>query len=225
MFKALFGRFRAKRILAPPPPAETPTPLQRASVEEIWSSWRYQTPVLQPANATQPASAKLTKPRSANAAERVNQLKRAGEYDMHCRPRCPKLSGTSRKGCAGSAGIRGFPGITGRPPRFAGSSSATTKRLPWYVVSPATTIFTSGLFQNDTGRRWAPARLGLQDFSNGLKRRKLWRPVVLTTSLDGRGANRRSVMSHFAGSPACDKCELVHSPAGATSGILVMKTK
>ena len=81
MFKALFGRFRAKRILAPPPPAETTTPLQRASVEAIWSSWRYQTPAPQPANATQPRSAKVTQPRSANAAERVNQLKRLGEYD------------------------------------------------------------------------------------------------------------------------------------------------
>jgi hypothetical protein len=80
MFKALFGRFRAKRILAPPP-AETTTPLQRASVEEIWSSWRYQTPAPQPANAIQPGSAKVTQPRSANAAERVNQLKRLGEYD------------------------------------------------------------------------------------------------------------------------------------------------
>jgi hypothetical protein len=84
MFKALFGRFRARRVLSPPP-SVTIAPSPTASVEEIWSSWRYQAPAPQPVNATQPTSAKVTPPRSANAAERVNQLKRLGEYDKALR--------------------------------------------------------------------------------------------------------------------------------------------
>jgi hypothetical protein len=44
---------------------QKPTQLQKASVEQIWSSWRYEKQA----------------PKSANAAERVNQLKRTGEYE------------------------------------------------------------------------------------------------------------------------------------------------
>ena len=68
MLRTLLARFRAKRVSSPPP--ETPTyqqkapVLQKASVEQIWSSWRYEKP-----------------PTSANAAEHVNQLKRIGEYE------------------------------------------------------------------------------------------------------------------------------------------------
>ena len=52
MFRTLIGRFRAKRVSSAP--SETPTflqtstflqkpaPLQKASVEQIWSSWRYE---------------------------------------------------------------------------------------------------------------------------------------------------------------------------------------
>jgi hypothetical protein len=81
MFKALFGRYRAKRVLPPPSPPVTTTPSPRAHVEEIWSSWRYQAPAPQPTNLNQFEPAKVTRPRSANAAERVNQLKRLGDYD------------------------------------------------------------------------------------------------------------------------------------------------
>src|SRR6266436_1230238 len=38
MFKALFGRLRARRVSSPPPPEAT-TPLQKASVEEIDARW------------------------------------------------------------------------------------------------------------------------------------------------------------------------------------------
>jgi len=69
MFRTLIGRFRAKRVSSSPPDAPTylqkPTHLQKASVEQIWSSWRYEKQA----------------PKSANAAERVNQLKRTGEYE------------------------------------------------------------------------------------------------------------------------------------------------
>jgi hypothetical protein len=75
MLRTLLARFRAKGVSSPPP--ETPTylqkapvlqtapVLQKASVEQIWSSWRYERPA----------------PTSATAAERVNQLKRIGEYE------------------------------------------------------------------------------------------------------------------------------------------------
>jgi hypothetical protein len=64
MFRALIGRFRAKRVPSPRPEMAA-TPVQKASVEEIWSSWRYEEPA----------------PKPVNAAERVNQLKRLGEYE------------------------------------------------------------------------------------------------------------------------------------------------
>jgi acyl-CoA reductase-like NAD-dependent aldehyde dehydrogenase len=73
MLRTLLGRFRAKRVSSPPP--ETPTYLQKApvlpkaSVEQIWSSWRYEKPA----------------PTSVNAAERVNQLKRISEYEQALR--------------------------------------------------------------------------------------------------------------------------------------------
>ena len=66
---------RAKRVSSAP--SETPTflqtstflqkpaPLQKASVEQIWSSWRHEKQA----------------PKSADAAERLNQLKRIGEYE------------------------------------------------------------------------------------------------------------------------------------------------
>lgn len=48
------------------PPYQQKAPvLQKASVEQIWSSWRYEKPA----------------PASANAAEHLNQLKRIGEYE------------------------------------------------------------------------------------------------------------------------------------------------
>ena len=68
MFKALFGRFRARRTLLP---AETTTPSNRAAVEEIWSSWRHEKLVNQP----------VTTP-PEKLAERVSQLMRLGEYDQ-----------------------------------------------------------------------------------------------------------------------------------------------
>jgi hypothetical protein len=73
MLKTLLGRFRAKGVSSPPP--ETPTYLQKgpvlpkASVEQIWSSWRYEKPA----------------PTSPKAAERVNQLKRIGEHEQALR--------------------------------------------------------------------------------------------------------------------------------------------
>jgi hypothetical protein len=78
MFKALFGRLRARRVSSAPRP-ETTTPLQKASVEEIWRSWRYEKPAPQPTSIT--PSTSVTRPNPANVAERVNQLKRRGEHD------------------------------------------------------------------------------------------------------------------------------------------------
>ena len=69
MLRTLLARFRAKRVSSLPPetlPHQQKAPvLQKASVEQIWSSWRYEKPA----------------PISANAAEHVNQLKRIGEYE------------------------------------------------------------------------------------------------------------------------------------------------
>jgi hypothetical protein len=46
MFRTLIGRFRAKRVSSAPSetPAflQKPAPLQKASVEQIWNSWRYE---------------------------------------------------------------------------------------------------------------------------------------------------------------------------------------
>ena len=74
MFRTLIGRFRAKRVSSPPPetPAflQKPAPLQKASVEEIWSSWRYEKQL-----------SEKQAPKSADAVDRVNQLKRIGEYE------------------------------------------------------------------------------------------------------------------------------------------------
>jgi hypothetical protein len=68
MFRTLIGRFRAKRVSSPPPEPPTflqkPAHLQKASVEQIWSSWRYEKQA----------------PKSIDATERVNQLKRVGDY-------------------------------------------------------------------------------------------------------------------------------------------------
>jgi hypothetical protein len=68
-FSTLIGRFRAKRVSSPPPdpPAflQKPAHLQKASVEQIWSSWRYEKQA----------------PKSIDPAERVNQLKRVGDYE------------------------------------------------------------------------------------------------------------------------------------------------
>ena len=61
--------FAAKRVSSRP--AETPAllqkpaHLQKASVEQIWSSWRHEKQA----------------PKSAEAAERLNQLKGIGEYE------------------------------------------------------------------------------------------------------------------------------------------------
>jgi acyl-CoA reductase-like NAD-dependent aldehyde dehydrogenase len=69
MLRTLIGRFRAKRVSSPPPetPAslQKPAQLQKASVEQIWSSWRHEKHA----------------PKSADAAERVNQLKRIDEHE------------------------------------------------------------------------------------------------------------------------------------------------
>jgi hypothetical protein len=70
MFTALFGRFRARRVLSPPAPT---TASQKAFVEEIWSTWRYEKPASQSAN--------VIPQRPEHAAERVSKLKRLGEYD------------------------------------------------------------------------------------------------------------------------------------------------
>jgi len=59
-----------------PRPPETPTflqkpaPLQKASVEQIWNSWRYEK-----------QAPEKQAPKSADAAERVNQLKRIDEHE------------------------------------------------------------------------------------------------------------------------------------------------
>jgi hypothetical protein len=77
MFKA-FDRLRARRVSSAPRP-ETTTLLQKASVEEIWRSWRYEKPAPQPTSTTQSTS--VSRPNLANVAERVNQLERLGEHD------------------------------------------------------------------------------------------------------------------------------------------------
>jgi hypothetical protein len=69
MFRTLIGRFRAKRVSSPSPetPAflQKPANLPKASVEQIWSSWRHEKQA----------------PKPADAAERVNQLKPIDEYE------------------------------------------------------------------------------------------------------------------------------------------------
>src|SRR5215471_6563141 len=109
MFKALFDRFRTK----PPSSREAAISMQTASVEKIWSSWRYEKPARPPPSdpSSKPASDVPSKPssdipsipardvpsrptsdtpsgpasaiptQSVSAAERVNQLKRLGEYE------------------------------------------------------------------------------------------------------------------------------------------------
>jgi len=60
IFRTLIGRFRAKRVSSPPPDPPTflqkPAHLQKASVEQISSSWRYEKQA----------------PKSMDPAERVN---------------------------------------------------------------------------------------------------------------------------------------------------------
>jgi len=70
----LIGRFRAKRVSSAPPETPTflqkPAPLQKASVEQIWNSWRYEK-----------QAPEKQAPKSADAADQVNELKRIGEYE------------------------------------------------------------------------------------------------------------------------------------------------
>lgn len=69
MFKKLFGRLRERRAL-PQQASKTTGLSQKAFVEEIWSSWRYEKPTLRSTN--------VQGSNWTNAAERVNQLKRRG---------------------------------------------------------------------------------------------------------------------------------------------------
>ena len=125
MFKALYSRFRARRVLSPPSPPVTTTPPPRAHVEEIWSSWRYQAPAPQPANATEPTSTKVTPPRSANAAERVNQLKRLGEYDKALQI---ALSEIEREEQDGVRKVGGYPMV----PWYYWEAAAIYRKLKRY---------------------------------------------------------------------------------------------
>lgn len=98
MLKSLLHRLRVKRTPAPGAPTAH---LQKASVEQIWSTWRFEKPASEPPR--NPASRPPTgnprvdppirrsvrseqKPpsqvvRPASLAERVAQLKRMGEYE------------------------------------------------------------------------------------------------------------------------------------------------
>jgi len=67
MFRTWIARFRTKRVSSSP--SETPTHLQKASVEQIWSSWRYE----------------KSAPKLVGAAEQVKQLRRIGEYEKALR--------------------------------------------------------------------------------------------------------------------------------------------
>jgi hypothetical protein len=123
MLRTLLARFRAKRVSSPPP--ETPTypqkapvlqtapVLPKASVEQIWSSWRCEKPA----------------PTSANAAERVNQLKRIGEYETALQVALAEVK-LEQKAAASQASTRRSRGITGRRPRSIGSSGDTMKSPP-----------------------------------------------------------------------------------------------
>jgi len=77
MFKIFIDRFRTKHI--PPPPEAGTISLRTASVEEIWSTWRYEKPD-KPAEVARQSASELRQ-KSANRAEQVNQLKRVGEYE------------------------------------------------------------------------------------------------------------------------------------------------
>jgi len=61
----LIGRFRAKRVSSAPPETPTflqkPAPLQKASVEQIWNSWRYEK-----------QAPEKQAPKSADTADQVN---------------------------------------------------------------------------------------------------------------------------------------------------------
>ena len=63
IFMTSMARLGVKRVSLPSP--DTPAYLQKASVEQIWSSWRHEKHA----------------PKSADAAERVNQLKRIDEHE------------------------------------------------------------------------------------------------------------------------------------------------
>jgi hypothetical protein len=80
MFRTFIDRFRTSRRVAPAV-AEPAQPLPTASVEAIWSSWRYEEPAVRTTTETQPRPQVEPRPKSTNLAERVNQLKRLGEYE------------------------------------------------------------------------------------------------------------------------------------------------
>ncbi|WJR81427.1 hypothetical protein [Bradyrhizobium sp. NP1] len=92
MLKSFFGHLRARRV-SPSSRVETILSPQTASVEEIWNSWRYSAPPPAPRAPSETAQKPDTPPKresrpppkSANAAGRVNQLKRLGEYEMALR--------------------------------------------------------------------------------------------------------------------------------------------
>jgi hypothetical protein len=104
----------------------TTTPPPRAHVEEIWSSWRYQAPAPQPTNLTpQSEPAKVTQPSSANAAERVNQLKRLGEYDKALQI---ALSEIEREEQDGVRKVGGYPMV----PWYYWEAAAIYRKLKRY---------------------------------------------------------------------------------------------
>ena len=81
MTRELFDRRRTRRESSAPEQPTSPSP--RSSVEELWSSWRHEKVVARPdtrAPIETPTELQAVQSRSASPAERVNQLKRLGEY-------------------------------------------------------------------------------------------------------------------------------------------------
>src|SRR5216684_2532074 len=179
MLRTLLARFRAKRVSSPPP--ERPTylqkapvlekapVLQKASVEQIWSSWRYEKPA----------------PTSASAAERVNQLKRIGEYEKALQVALAEVKLEEQGGR-----------IT--------SEHAT---VPWYYWEAATIYRKLKRYHEEVAliRRFARnydihfrvfskryrsksalTMLGPQNFLNALARQEPRRPLVLKTTIVNR---------------------------------------
>src|SRR5713101_65454 len=174
MLRTLLARFRAKRVSSPPP--ETPAYmqkapvlqkapiLQKASVEQIWSSWRYEKPA----------------PISANAAERVNQLKRIGEYETALQVALAEVKLEEQGG------------------RITGEHAT----VPWYYWEAATIYWKLKRYDEEAAliRRFARnydvhfkafskryrSRPGAHEawaaFWNALIRQKLRRPLVVKTT-------------------------------------------
>jgi hypothetical protein len=174
----LIGRFRAKRVSSAPP--ETPTflqkaaPLQKASVEQIWNSWRYEK-----------QAPEKQAPKSADAADQVNWLKRIGEYETALQVALAEV----------------------RLEEQGGRRTGEHAMVPWYYWEAATIYRKLKRYDEEVAliRRFARnydinfrvfskryrsksalTMLGPQNFLNALARQEPRRPLVLKTTIVNR---------------------------------------